>query len=195
MFRIDDVLQNLAAELRGLAREKNLELHCVGSRAWVHSDPNLLRRILQNFLSNAVRYTGKGRVLLGCRRHAGQLRIQVLDTGIGIDEADHELIFEEFRRLDRSGQGLGLGLSIAERMARLLGHRIGFHSRPGKGTAFWIDVERATVLAESGETPVPLEPQTPRGRVLVVDDDVAVRDSMRLILETWGCEVETDGFC
>ena len=194
VFRIDDVLQNLAAEFRVLARDKGLELDCVGSRAWVHSDPNLLRRILQNFLSNAVRYTGKGRVLLGCRRHAGQLRIQVLDTGIGIDEADHELIFEEFRRLDRSGQGLGLGLSIAERMARLLGHRIGFHSRPGKGTVFWIDVERATVLAETGETPAPLEPQTPRARVLVVDDDVAVRDAMRLMLETWGCAVETAAF-
>jgi hypothetical protein len=132
-FRIDELLQHLAAEFRVLAQDQGLALDCVASRAWVRSDPQLLRRVLQNFLANAVRYTRAGRVLLGCRRADGELRIEVWDTGIGIAESDRAAIFEEFRRLDRGGQGLGLGLSIAERIARLLGHRIGLRSEPGRG--------------------------------------------------------------
>lgn len=193
-FCIDEVLRNLAAEFSVLAHEKGVQLHCVSSRAWVHSDPKLLRRILQNFLSNAVRYTASGRVLLGCRRRGDRLSIQVWDTGIGIAEADRETIFEEFRRLDRSGQGLGLGLSIAERMARLLKQPISFSSQPGKGTVFALDVGRATPSHVVQDAPARFEPQTPRSRILVVDDDTAVRDAMRLTLETWGCEVETAAF-
>jgi signal transduction histidine kinase len=108
-FCVDEVLQPLAAEFGVLAQHKGLRLHYVPSRAWVCSDPQLLRRALQNFLANAVRYTGSGSIVLGCRRRGGALAIEVHDTGPGIAEADQALIFEEFRRLDRGGQGLGLG--------------------------------------------------------------------------------------
>ena len=190
VFCIDEVLQNLAAEFRVLAHDKGLEFHCVGSRVWVRSDQQLLRRILQNFLGNAVRYSPSGRVVLGCRRRGDQLRIQVWDTGIGIAEADRDSVFEEFRRLDRSGQGLGLGLSIAERIAGLLGHAITLASQPGKGTVFSLDVERAEPVPRPATLSRAEEPSAPRARVLVVDNDAAVRLAMQSMLETWGCVVD-----
>src|SRR5690606_36035711 len=143
-FALDDLLQHLAAEFRVVAEAKGLELRCIATRAWVRSDPQLLRRVLQNFLANAVRYTDSGRILLGLRRRGSQLSIVVLDTGPGIAESDQQLIFEEFRRLDRGGQGLGLGLAIAERIARLLDHPLHLRSAMGRGTAFRIDVPRAS---------------------------------------------------
>ena len=190
-FRIDELLLHLAAEFRVLAQDKGLELHCVASRAWVRSDPQLLRRVLQNFLANAVRYTRSGKVLLGCRRRGQELHIEVWDTGIGIAEADRSAIFEEFRRLDRGGQGLGLGLSIAERVAHLLGHGLTLRSEPGRGTVFAISVPRAAARALAPETAIPDEPRAPRSRVLVVDNDAAVLRAMRTLLETWQCEVST----
>jgi CheY-like chemotaxis protein len=145
--------------------------------------------VLQNFLANAVRYTAQGRVLLGCRRVGGQLRIEVWDTGIGIAEKDRQVIFEEFRRLDRGGQGLGLGLAIAERIARLLGHRLTLRSQPGRGTVFAIEVPRATPVAPRAPAPAAAVPSAPRSRVLVVDNDAAVLKAMRALLEGWHCEV------
>jgi signal transduction histidine kinase/Na+/proline symporter len=190
-FRIDELLQHLAAEFRVLAQDQGLALDCVASRAWVRSDPQLLRRVLQNFLANAVRYTRAGRVLLGCRRADRELRIEVWDTGIGIAESDRAAIFEEFRRLDRGGQGLGLGLSIAERIARLLGHRIGLRSEPGRGTGFTITVPLAAPEAQAPATAPVVEPNAPRSRVLVVDNDMAVLNAMRTLLCTWDCDVAT----
>jgi signal transduction histidine kinase/Na+/proline symporter len=189
VFRLDDLLQHLTAEFRVLAREKGLQLRCVPCSAWVRSDPQLLRRVLQNFLANAVRYTASGRVLLGCRRVGERLRIEVWDTGLGIAESDRVVIFEEFRRLDRGGQGLGLGLAIAERIARLLDHPLTLDSEPGRGTVFAIDVPRAPPLAPSDAAPLEPAPATPRSRVLVVDNDAAVLKAMRSLLETWQCEV------
>ena len=190
-FRIDELLQHLAAEFRVLAKEKGLTLDCVASRAWVRSDPQLLRRVLQNFLANAVRYTRSGKVLLGCRRRGETLSIEVWDTGIGIAAADRAVIFEEFRRLDRGGQGLGLGLSIAERIARLLGHELTLRSEPGRGTGFAIRVP--LTVAQATPTPVQEanEPRAPRSHVLVVDNDAAVLKAMRTLLETWHCDVST----
>ena len=188
-FCIDDILQQLAAEFRVLAQDKGLQLHCVPSRAWVRSDPALLRRVLQNFLANAVRYTDEGRVLLGCRRHAGQLSIEVWDTGPGIAEEDQVVIFEEFRRLGRGGQGLGLGLSIAERIARLLGHRIELRSRLGRGTVFALRVPRIAAQLALPEAPMEQILQAPRSRVLVVDNDPDVLRAMQSLLSGWQCEV------
>ena len=188
-FCIDDVLQHLAAEFRVLAKDKGLELHCVRSRAWVRSDPQLLRRVLQNFLANAVRYTEQGRVLLGCRRHGDSLRIEVWDTGPGIAEKDQLLIFEEFRRLSHGGQGLGLGLSIAERIAHLLGHKITLRSRIGHGTVFALDLPHiAAQLTLPDATPI-AGPQAPHSRVLVVDNDPDVLRAMQSLLSGWHCEV------
>ncbi|HET6602697.1 MAG TPA: NahK/ErcS family hybrid sensor histidine kinase/response regulator [Xanthomonadaceae bacterium] len=187
-FRLDQLLQHLAAEFRVLAHEKGLELRLVGTGAWVRSDPQLLRRVLQNFLANAVRYTRHGRIVLGCRRRGEALRIEVWDTGPGIEEADRTVIFEEFRRLDRGGGGLGLGLAIAERIGRLLGHRIDLRSQPGRGTCFSIAVPLAAPVPHVGPVTEPA-PRAPRSRVLVVDNDPAVLAGMRALLEGWRCEV------
>lgn len=188
-FGLDEVLQHLAAEFGVLAREKGLELRCVQSRAWIRSDPQLLRRVLQNFLANAVRYTQRGRILLGVRRQGGRMLLQVWDTGPGIAEADQGLIFEEFRRLARGGQGLGLGLAIAERIARLLRHPIRLRSNVGKGTVFEIEVPRTNPVARPEPGPSDPSDAPPMARVLVVDNDPGVLAGMRALLHGWACEV------
>ncbi|PRH81332.1 hybrid sensor histidine kinase/response regulator [Arenimonas caeni] len=190
-FRLAGLLQPLVAEFGVLAAQKGLELQLVPSGAWVHSDPQLLRRVLQNFLGNAVRYTTRGRIVVGCRRRGGQLAIEVWDTGPGIAEADRMAIFEEFRRLDKGGQGLGLGLAIAERVARLLRHPLGLRSWPGRGTVFSITVPIAAPVAEPPAEPAAPAPVPTRGRVLVVDNDPDVLRGMRALLEGWHCEVQS----
>jgi PAS domain S-box-containing protein len=188
-FRIDELLAGLASEFGVLARDKGLELHWVPCRQWVRSDPQLLRRVLQNFLANAVRYTVQGRIALGCRRRGESLRIEVWDTGPGIAEADRAVIFEEFRRLDRGGQGLGLGLAIAERIARLLDHPLTLRSQPGRGTVFAIEVARGEPVAPQAVAAPVAVPGAPRCRVLVVDNDPAVLQAMATLLATWQCEI------
>jgi signal transduction histidine kinase/Na+/proline symporter/CheY-like chemotaxis protein len=190
-FRVADMLQHLAAEFGVLAADRGLALRCVAPRRlWLRSDAQLLRRVLQNFLANAVRYTERGRVLLGCRRRGDRLRIEVWDTGPGIAADDQPLIFEEFRRLARGGQGLGLGLAIAERIARLLQHRIDLRSTPGRGTVFAIEVPVcAEPSARPGPAPAAGLPEPPRQRVLVVDNDIAVLRGMQALLAGWNCEV------
>ena len=188
-FRLDELLQHLAAEFRVLAQDKGLALHCVPTRRWVASDPQLLRRVLQNFLANAVRYTAQGRVLLGCRRRGGEVVIEVWDSGPGIAEESRGVIFEEFRRLERGGQGLGLGLSIAERVARLLGHTLELRSWPGRGSVFAVVVPVAAAQAQPAASASAPALPAPQRRVLVVDNDVAVRRAMQALLEGWQCEV------
>ena len=184
-----EVLAPLASQFGAMAAAKGLRFHYVGSNAWVHTDPQLLRRVLQNFLANAVRYTGQGGVLLGVRRAGGQLRLEVHDTGPGIAEDNQQAIFEEFRRGEGApGQGLGLGLAIAERIARLLGLPLGLRSRPGRGTVFHVTV--ATVAR-------PQAPAAPAGRagalagvpVLVVDNDPQALAALAGLLRGWGCVV------
>jgi len=196
-FCISDMLQNLGSEFSMLARERALQLRAVPSRAWVRSDPQLLRRVLQNFLANAVRYTGSGRILIGARRlHRSvvpELRLEVWDTGPGIAEAHRDLIFEEFRRLDHGGQGLGLGLAIAERIARLLGHRLGLHSVPGLGSVFSITVPLASAVVDHDVALPDVARLDPRVRVLVVDNDKAVMRGMQSLLEGWHCDVLAAG--
>ncbi|HEU0153666.1 MAG TPA: NahK/ErcS family hybrid sensor histidine kinase/response regulator [Arenimonas sp.] len=189
VFRIDELVLPLAAEFRVLAAEKALPLDTVACGAWVRTDPQLLRRVLQNFLGNAVRYTARGRILIGCRRRGDRLAIEVWDTGPGIAEADQSVIFEEFRRLDRGGQGLGLGLAIAERVARLLGLPLKLRSWPGRGTVFSIEVPRAAPAPVAAAAPAPPPPEPPRSRVLVVDNDADVLRGMQALLEGWQCEV------
>ncbi len=188
-FALDSLLSTLAAEFRALAGERGLGLRASATGAWVRSDPQLLRRVLQNFLANAVRYTERGGVLLGVRRHGPTLRIEVWDSGIGIEAGDQALVFEEFRRLGRGGQGLGLGLSIAERLARLLGHPIRLRSWPGRGSCFSIEVPRCEPQL-AVPTPAPEAPAAPpQQRVLVVDNDASVLAAMHALLSTWRCEV------
>jgi len=190
-FVLDALLQPLAAEYRVLAQAKGLRLDCVPTRAWVRSDPQLLRRVLQNFLSNAIKYTRSGGVVLGVRRHGANLRIEVWDSGAGIAEADRALVFEEFRRIDRDGAGLGLGLSIAERIARLLGHPLTLRSWPARGSVFAVELPRAQAVADAtGNTQAERPALSPvPQRVLIVDNDPAVLAATRALLEGWGCAV------
>ncbi|MFH1598895.1 MAG: PAS-domain containing protein [Pseudomonadota bacterium] len=188
-FAIDDLLGHLAAEFGVLAEQKGLVLERVPTGAWVFTDPQLLRRVLQNFLGNAVRYTARGRILIGCRRRGDTLAVEVWDTGPGIAEGDQKVIFEEFRRLDKGGQGLGIGLAIAERVARLLGLPLKLRSWPGRGTVFSIEVPRATPVPADAVAIPEATPEPPRSRVLVVDNDPDVLRGMQALLGGWGCDV------
>lgn len=188
-FPLADVLDPLAAEFRAIALDHNVQLEVVTTRAWVHSDPHLLRRVLQNFLSNALRYTENGRVLLGVRRCGQQLRVEVWDTGPGIAAEEQQLIFQEFRRGSTAGgQGLGLGLSIAQRMAELLDHPLGLRSWPGKGSVFHLllpmarSVVRLPVVADTRQSLAP-------GRALVLDNDPAALAALVRLLASWGWQV------
>ena len=181
-----------------LAQAKGLELRCVPTAAVVRSDEALLRRILLNFLSNALRYTRSGRVLLGCRRSGGCLRIEVRDSGSGIPEELQQEIFEEFRRGDHSDaaaeHGAGLGLAIVDRSARLLGHRIGVRSRPGAGSVFSVTVplsEASDVAEPAAAEAAPDHSELGGQRVWCIDDDSRVREASRVLLERWGLRVVT----
>lgn len=179
------------------ARQKGLSLRVVPSRAWMRSDFILLERVVFNLISNAVRYTTRGGVLVGCRKRGDNLRIEVWDTGAGIPEDQHQKIFGEFYRLgepDRDRRaGLGLGLAIVDRLCRLLGHPIALRSAPGRGSVFAVTVPGAPARATA-----PIEPRIfPRNElslsngklVLVIDDDPLVREGMGGILRSWGCQV------
>ena len=188
-FPLAEVLDPLAAEFRAIALDRGVRLDVVATRAWVRSDPQLLRRVLQNFLSNALRYAERGRVLLGVRRRGGQLRVEVWDTGPGIAPDQQQLIFQEFHRGSAAGgQGLGLGLSIAQRMAGLLGHPLGLRSWPGRGSAFHLEVPLARTalrLPPAADAPPPL----PAGRVLVLDNEPAALAALSSLLGSWGWQV------
>jgi Na+/proline symporter/signal transduction histidine kinase/CheY-like chemotaxis protein len=189
-FPITELFDQLHGEFRLMAHERGLALDYVKTGVWVASDPQMLRRILQNFLSNAVRYTTKGRILIGARRQGERVLAGVWDTGPGIPADAQALVFEEFRRLqsDQHAPGLGLGLAIADRMARLLGHPLTLSSKPGRGTFFGVSVERVPPAVQPRRRSE--RPQRARGgRVLVVDNDPSMLDSLGTLLGDWGFEV------
>jgi signal transduction histidine kinase len=194
-FPLSRILTPLAEEFEVLAGHAGLSLHAVNSSAWVRSDPNLLRRILQNFLANAVRYTQHGRILFGVRRPPGQVSIEIWDTGPGIAADQLSSIFDEFHRgassQGISERGLGLGLSLADRMARLLGHEISVDSQPGRGTVFRIRVDLA--LAVPAAVPATTAPTgtTSIDSALCVDDDGASVEALMSLLERWGIDCMT----
>lgn len=201
-LRLGPLLEALGSEFGILARAKGLKLRCVGTRAVVRSDETLLRRILQNFLSNAIRYTRQGRILFGCRRDGASLRIEVWDTGPGIPQQRHREIFEEFRRFDDGhaapgDHGAGLGLAIVDRSARLLGHSIGLRSQPGRGSVFSITLplgDAANVASVAAAAPLHEDESALHGcRAWCVDDDQRVREASRALLHRWGCEVVLAG--
>jgi signal transduction histidine kinase/CheY-like chemotaxis protein len=203
-FALGVLLETLGREFGILARARGIELRVVHCSAVVHSDEALLRRILQNYLSNAVRYCRRGRVLMGCRRSGGALRIEVWDTGPGIAPEHHRRIFQEFQRLDTDGHasepGAGLGLAIVERIAQRLGYRIGLRSWVGRGSVFSVQVPlaQAASLPEAHEPrPGDAEPIGAQGQgsplhgccIWSVEDDPRVRLSLQTLLTGWGCEV------
>jgi Na+/proline symporter/signal transduction histidine kinase len=195
-FRIDDLLRQLKLEFVPLARAKDLDLVFVPCSLTVKSDRRLLRRLLQNLVSNAVKYTPAGRVLVGCRRRHGKLRIEVHDTGLGIPKSKQRIIFTEFHRLDtgaKVARGLGLGLSIVERIARVLDHRIELRSTVGRGSLFAVEVPRSSAQAVQHaprRRVTRLDPGHLAGTtVLCVDNEPSVLDGMETLLSSWGCHV------
>ena len=194
-FRIGDILDALQREFAPAARDKGLDLVIVPSRLAVRSDRKLLRRILQNLLSNAIKYTPRGRVLMGVKRRGGQINIAVHDTGLGIPEKKQKLIFREFERLDQDKghqPGLGLGLSIVERMCKVLKHPVNLRSRPGRGSSFsiMVPVSTGTIPETADESFAVVQPARIRGlRVLVIDNEPAIVEGMTRLLAGWGAQV------
>ena len=199
-FPVQQLLDRMVRVFGPQARERGLTLRMVPSSHVIHSDPNLLERILGNLLSNAVRYTQEGGILLGCRRRRGKLRIEVWDTGLGIPEGERQRIFEEFHQLDNLARerrrGVGLGLSIVRRLANVLGHEIFLHSVRGQGSVFAVELD---LTGKSVDLPLrpragrAAAPMPRRTTVLVIDDDLQVRKGMVRALESWGCRVKTAG--
>lgn len=190
---LGELFQALRGEFALMAAERGLTLEVADTDIWVRSDARLLRRILQNFVSNALRYTERGGVGMSVAFHGGEAVIAVTDTGPGIDPMHHDTIFEEFRRLDHgAARGIGLGLAIVQRAGRMLGHAIGLDSAPGQGSTFSV---AAPVAAVGLRSPRPAMVAQRRGlgarAVLVVDNEATILDGMRAVLEGWGCTVLT----
>jgi signal transduction histidine kinase len=172
-----------------IAAQKTLELRIAATSASVRSDPALLERMLKNLVTNAIRYTERGKILVGCRRaRGGRLRLEVVDSGIGIPAHEQERIFDEYYQLGgKSVQGLGLGLPIVKSLGELLGHAVTVRSSPGHGSVFSIELDRVEPVLPP-VPPSPLLQSTLKGmNVVVVDDDAEIRESIRLLLESWEC--------
>ena len=197
-MRVDDLFGQLAREFGPMAAAKGLDLGFAPCSLSVRSDRRLLVRLLQNLVSNAVKYTPAGRVLIGCRRRGGKLRLEVWDTGLGVPASKQKTIFREFRRLaagSRVAQGSGLGLSIVERIGKALDVAIGLASEPGKGSVFRVSVP---IAPHAAPKPAPVAarktaPIAPLGRlsVLAIDNEPAVLDGMRHLLSGWGLDIRT----
>jgi signal transduction histidine kinase/CheY-like chemotaxis protein len=195
-FPIERIMQGLYWDFAQLARQNNLRLRMTGSSAVVLSDPVFLRRIIQNLMSNAIRYTISGGVVVTCSRQDGQLVISIHDTGIGIPDDEKDKIFYEFHRGSapeaHATEGLGLGLAIAKRMAEALGHELRFRSELGRGTVFSVTLP----LSEDLPNPVPraidrqpLMLMHEGAFVVVVENDEKSRLAMETLLSRWSCQV------
>lgn len=197
-FPAAELLDALAEEYRQVAAARGLTLRYVSPSAVIDSDLALLARVVRNLLSNAIRYTLHGRILLGCRRRPQGLEIVVADTGSGIEDTQREEIFLEFRRGEagrqQSDRGLGLGLAIVDRISGMLGHRLALTSIPGRGSRFSILVPYGQRQAPSSSIfPEALPGAAPLAgaRIWVIDNDPAICEGMQALLGGWGCEVAT----
>jgi PAS domain S-box-containing protein len=193
-FSVLELFDSLDAEFLETVKEKGLEWHLVRSRLAVHSDRRMLELMLRNLLSNALRYTERGKILLGCRRAGDKVRIEVWDSGVGIAEEHLPRIFDEYYQIeDRTHLGsFGLGLAIVQRLGSLLGHRVEVRSKPGEGSCFSIEAPLAQEDASVGNGKAPLErADAPAflGTVLVIEDDSFVRSGIELLLAAEGMKV------
>ena len=190
-LRLDDVIGRLATEYGPRAKQKGLDLRAVPSGVWVTSDPALLERVLRNLIENALKYTRRGRILLGARRRGDCVRLEVWDTGMGIPADKIEAIFEEFTQVHdtRTERGLGLGLAIVKRLARLLDHRVSVRSVPGKGSVFAIEMPRAGAPEPMVAVRHAANDGAEKGVVLVIDDEAIILLGLKAMLEGWGYEV------
>jgi signal transduction histidine kinase len=193
---LKDLLKRIETDFAPIALAKNLKFTVLSSSLAIRTDPNLLRRVVQNLVSNAIKYTNSGKVLVGVRRAGDHAFIQVLDSGIGIPASKFRTVFKEFARLDegaRTAPGLGLGLSIVDRISRVLSHPVELQSTPGHGTSFKVrvpvDVAASRHVADKPAV-VPASDEPLRGlRVLCIDNEPKILDGMRLLLSGWGCTV------
>jgi signal transduction histidine kinase/ActR/RegA family two-component response regulator len=193
---IQPLLNRICADYAAEAAQKSLALVQHRCGAAVRTDPVLLERILRNVVSNAVRHTERGRVVVGCRRRKGAVRVEVWDTGPGIALPDQERVFQEYFQLgnperDRA-KGLGLGLAIVRRLAGLLGCPVSLRSVPGRGSCFAVELPEAVAVSARSDTDHPAMAAS-GGLILVVDDEKAIREAMQALLMDWGYEVITAG--
>ncbi|MBN7770454.1 response regulator [Marinobacter daepoensis] len=194
---IDEMARGLGAEFEAVAVNAGLAFRVRSAPAMVHTDQRMLTRILRNLMSNAFRYTRTGGVMLAVRVWENEVRLEVWDTGVGIDSAKLDDIFTEFHQILPEGsggrQGVGLGLAIVERMVRVLGYRIEVASRPGRGSRFRLVLPRAYVPTFQAfarpSMPESLDKGFGGAVVLVIDNEPAVLESMQMLLERWGCRV------
>lgn len=195
-FNVGDLLRTLEVEFTPVAQEKKLALKFVACTAPVASDRALLRRLLQNLISNAIKYTPKGRVLVGCRRRGDRLSIEVYDTGLGIPKSKRAEIFKEFHRLDQGAKiarGLGLGLSIVERIARVLNHTIDLDEVASGGSHFSVTVPVAKSVSQPAALAGLRSAKAPMtgALMLCIDNEPSILDGMRTLLGGWGASVIT----
>ncbi len=196
VFRLDEMFRGLALDFKPVAEDKGLELRIVPTSVSVRTDRRLLRRLLQNLVSNALKYTQQGKVLIGCRRRGNRVLVEVHDTGMGIPKNKQKAIFQEFHRLDdgmRMAKGLGLGLSIVERISHVLKHPVELRSEDNRGSCFSVELPRSAAMPDL----VPVQ-QTPAsvghldGLVVVaLDNEPDILSGMRHLLANWNCKVFT----
>jgi Na+/proline symporter/signal transduction histidine kinase/CheY-like chemotaxis protein len=194
---LNDLLRRIETDFAPVARAANLMLTVMPTSLTVRTDPNLLRRLVQNLVSNAIKYTPRGKVLVGVRREGGNAVIQVLDSGIGIPPSKFRTVFKEFARLDegaKTASGLGLGLSIVDRISRVLNHAVDLQSKPGMGTRFRVTmpIDRAAGIIKTASAATVGTAEPLHGlRVLCIDNEAQITEGMKLLLEGWGCTVST----
>lgn len=194
---LNDLLKRIETDFAPMAREKNLEFVVMPTSLMVRSDINLLRRLIQNLVSNAIKYTMSGKVLVGARRRGGDVVIQVMDSGMGIPASKFRTIFKEFTRLDggmKAAAGLGLGLSIVDRLSRVLHHPVQLSSVVGRGTSFQVQLPREAQSTKRGKeagvaTASPQQTQLSGFHILCIDNEPKILEGMSVLLNGWGCDV------
>ncbi len=196
------LMERVRVEYEAAARDKELSLRVPRNSLFVRSDPVLLERIMRNLVSNAVRYTDRGKIVLGARRGADRIRIEVWDSGRGIPKDKHREIFQEFRQLDNPQRdrrkGLGLGLAIVERLVKLLNHPLEVRSQLGKGSLFAVTVPRGRredFVPGEVDGQIVVDRDVANSLILLVDDEPDVRESMLALLGRWRCEVVAAQSC
>lgn len=194
-FAIQNLFDNLTNEFNSIAKEKGLRIHFMPTSLCLNTDSQIIDRILRNLISNAIRYTNHGRVLIGCRRSNNSVLLSVYDTGIGIEKNKTDFIFEEFFQLDNAGRdrskGLGLGLSIVTRLADLLKAKLSIQSIPGKGSVFSIELPRSSSQQRPQANIIALTSNAELAdkTVVIIEDEEEIRSALKLLLEGWGCKV------
>jgi signal transduction histidine kinase/CheY-like chemotaxis protein len=192
-FPVNDMFDSLTADFFKPVTEKGLQWRLVRSDAWVRTDRRMLEEMVRNLLSNAVRYTDRGKILMGCRKIGGTVRIEVWDSGVGITGEHIPKIFDEYYQAPGVAQlgGFGLGLAIVQRMAKILGHRVGVTSTPGRGSGFSIEVpqSRSHLTSPSLHRADVGQDQPLSGTVLVIEDESTVRAAFTSLLESYGLNV------